>query len=97
MTGRTATPVYVDAATVYAEGMLAGLRAACNIVGRHDAGDIPPQLSRLVTEWRAHVYHNQWLAERGRPADLPPVPDRAHVLARIHAFLATFPDVANVD
>lgn len=92
MTARTETTVIVDAATVYAEGMLAGLRTACNLIGRDDQGLIPPRLHALVREWRARAIHNQWLAERGRAEAFPDLPSREQLLARIHAFLMTFPD-----
>lgn len=95
MTARAETVVEVDAATVYAEGVLAGLRTACNIIGRGDYGDLPPQLERQVREWRAHVYHNQWLAEHGRPAPAPDLPSREQFIARIHAYLCTFPDMSD--
>ncbi|MHA6203508.1 hypothetical protein ACXU4B_03675 [Dyella soli] len=97
MTGRAATVVQVDAATVYAEGMLAGLRTACNVLGGKDSADIPPRLHALVREWRAHVYQNEWLAQQGRAADLPNLPDRAQLMARLHAFLMTFPDIDYAD
>lgn len=97
MTARAETPVLVDAAVVYAEGVLAGLRTACNVIGRNDAGDIPPELHRLVRTQRAIVYHNQWLAERGRPADFPDLPSRDELLARIHVFMGMFPEFRHVD
>ena len=53
---------------------------------------VPPALMTLIRDWRANVYHNQWLAEVGRPASVPEMPDRRAILARIHAFLLTFPD-----
>jgi hypothetical protein len=84
MTARESTFVMVDAATVYAEGMLAGLRHACAIVGRQDAGAIPPQLSRLVTEWRANVIHREWLAQQGRPV---PHEESEQARSRIFAVL----------
>ncbi|MGN6236986.1 hypothetical protein [Dyella sp.] len=74
MTARTETTVLVDAAVVHAEGVLAGLRMACSILGREDQKNIPPQLARLVTEWRANLYHFQWRAEQGTPAEIPHVP-----------------------
>lgn len=126
MTARAETTVLVDAATVYSEGVLAGLRTASAIVGRTDdafashlatallaakalprgeARDTivasldllrpvapPLKLQALVREWRATVYHNQWLAERGTPAPCPSAPSRDQLLSRIHAFLMTFPD-----
>lgn len=67
MTARESTVVAVDAATVYAEGVLVGLRMACMYVGRDDAKAIPPGLSKAVTEWRANVIHREWLAQQGRP------------------------------
>lgn len=88
MTARASTVIEMDAATVYAEGMLAGLRTACNIIGRKDYGDIPPALHRLVREWRSHVYHNQWLAEQGRPGALSSIPDRSQLMQRFDLFLA---------
>ncbi|WP_266170762.1 hypothetical protein [Dyella subtropica] len=92
MTAREYTVIEVDAATVYAEGMLAGLRTAANIIGRTDQGDIPPQLHAQVRAWRATVYHNEWLAQQGRAAPMPTLPNRDALMARIHAFLLTFPD-----
>lgn len=92
MSDRAVTPRYVDAATVFAEGVLSGLRTAANLVGRSDVGLIPPELSHAIMVWRSVVYHNQWLAMKGRPADLPPLPDRTVLMARIDAFLALFPD-----
>lgn len=97
MTTRTETIVHVDAATVYAEGMLAGLRTACNIVGRKDQGDIPPQLHAQVRAWRATVYHNAWLAGQGTPAEMPNLPDREQLMARLHLFLLSFPDTDYAD
>ena len=117
MTARAETTVYVDAATVYAEGVLAGLRTACNIIGRHDVrrlskaqkqvlvdvfghcefGVIPPELERLVTAYRSIAIHNDWLARRGTPADLPVLPDRAALIARIDAFLQLFPEQSHDD
>ena len=97
MTARANTVVHVDAATFYAEGVLAGLRTACNIIGRTDDGDVPPQLQAQVREWRAHVYHYQWLASRGFPADPPAFPERSTVMALIHAVLHDFPEVSDDD
>lgn len=97
MTARVETSVYVDAATVYAEGVLAGLRTACNVIGRSDVGEIPPELHKLVRAQRATVYHNQWLAERGRPAGFPQLPSRDELLARIHVFMEMFPEFRHVD
>jgi len=92
VTARAVTDVVVDAATVYAEGVLAGLRTAANLIGRADVGLIPPELQHQVKVWRSVVYHNQWLASKGRPADLPAIPDRSELIARIDAFLALFPE-----
>jgi hypothetical protein len=135
VTARESSFVTVDAATVYAEGKLSGLRDAANLIERGGAGvltplqrkaldeifdrcadacgdaafwreqrkaigavlsrcelSVPPSLMHLIRDWRAHVYHNQWLAEQGRPAAVPNMPDRGAILARIHAFLLTFPD-----
>lgn len=131
MTVRVETSVYVDAATVYAEGVLAGLRTACNVLDKAGAGlltppqrkavdvvlasctrdqreklraalsvcelNIPPQLHALVRAQRAVVYHNQWLAERGRPARLPDMPARDVLMARIHAFMQVFPEFDHDD
>lgn len=93
MTARLSTVVELDAATVYAEGVLAGLRTACNLIGRSDMSDIPPHLHAQVREWRARVYHNQWLAQQGRAAPCPDMPPREQLIARIHHFLNTFPDM----
>jgi hypothetical protein len=38
MTARAETVIEVDGATVYAEGMLAGLRTACNLIEKGGAG-----------------------------------------------------------
>lgn len=67
----TEDTVLLDASTVYAEGILWGLREAAQIVGRDDVADIPDRLQRLITEYRARVIHNRWLASRGRPEELP--------------------------
>lgn len=93
MTTREATPVYVDAATVFAEGRLSAFRDVANLLGRRDMGGVPPELHHMVRAAWATVIHNQWLAEQGRPVDIPPLPNRDVLMARVHAFLATFPDV----
>ena len=132
MTARESSMVIVDAATVYAEGKLSGLRDAANVIERGNGsvltvqqrkavfdrcaeacGDrpfwqdqrraleailsrcelsVPPPLMTLIRDWRANVYHNQWRAQTGNPSSMPDVPDRSAILARIHAFLLTFPD-----
>ena len=38
MTARAETSVYVDAASVYAEGVLSGLRTACNVLDKRGGG-----------------------------------------------------------
>lgn len=135
MTARESSMVIVDAATVYAEGKLSGLRDAANVIERGSrsvltaqqrkaldevfdrcaeaCGDdafwrderraveailsrcelsVPPALMTLIRDWRANVYHNQWRAQVGNPSPMPEMPDRSAILARIHAFLLTFPD-----
>jgi len=91
VTARAVTEVVVDAATVYAEGQLSGLRMAAQIIGRHDDADIPPELTRKVRELRCTVYHNQWMAEHAAPVPMPDLPPRAELIARIAAFLDLFP------
>lgn len=91
MTSRAATDVLVDASTVYAEGQLSGLRMAAQIIGKHDEGDIPPAITRLVRELRCTVYHNQWMAQHGRAVPLASMPDRQQLIARIAGFLDLFP------
>jgi hypothetical protein len=97
MTARETTFITVDAATVYAEGVLSGLRTACNILGGKDSSDMPPKFHAQVREWRAVVYHNQWLAEHGNPAAFPDLPRRDELLARIHTFLLMFPEFDHAD
>lgn len=91
MTARESTEVLVDAATVYAEGQLSGLRMAANIIGRHDERDIPPELTRLVRQLRCTVYHNQWMYQHGHAVPLGDMPTRDELIARIAAFLDLFP------
>lgn len=91
MTARASTEEFVDAATVYAEGRLSGLRMAAQIIGKHDQADIPPEITRLVRELRCTVYHNQWMYQRGHAVPLELLPDRTELIARIAAFLDLFP------
>jgi hypothetical protein len=55
MTSRAETIVYVDAATVYAEGVLAGLRSACNIIGRHDSRKLTARQRRFLVKVFGHA------------------------------------------
>lgn len=95
MTARESTDVIVDAATVYAEGQLSGLRMAAQIIGRHDDRDIPLELIRLVREARCTVYHNQWMHQHGHAVLFDQLPSRAELIARIAAFLDLFPGESN--
>ncbi len=54
--------------------------------------NVPPRLHAKVREARAIVIHNAWLAQQGRPLDLPSLPPREQLLSRIHAYLIQFPD-----
>lgn len=58
---------------------------------------VPSSMFEKLRELRSVVYHNEWLAARGRPAVMPALPNRDALLARIHAFLLTFPDTDHVD
>jgi len=95
MTARESTEVIVDAATVYAEGQLWGLRMAAQIIGKYDDADIPPALTKLVRELRCTVYHNQWMYQHGHAVPLHQLPDRTQLVARIAAFLDLFPGDSN--
>lgn len=53
---------------------------------------VPPSVHAKVREARATVIHNAWLAQQGRPADLPNLPPREQLMARIHAYLIQYPD-----
>lgn len=103
----------VDAATVYAEGYLAGVRTAVNMITGHSAYWVCPQctannkagtdkslIKRLmhhITEWRSRVYHNQWLAQQGRPAGMPELPDREATFKRLRAFMLMHPETDHAD
>ena len=54
MTARACTEVVVDAATVYTEGVLAGLRTACNIIGRHDCRRLSARQKRFLVKVFGH-------------------------------------------
>lgn len=56
---------------------------------------VPPSMAAKVREARAIVIHNAWLAQQGRPADLPNLPPREQLLSRIHAYLIQYPDTDN--
>lgn len=75
-----------DAAWWRAEcSALLALLAECEV-------NVPPRLYAKIREARSIVIHNAWLAQQGRPLDLPSMPPRDQLMARIHAYLIQFPD-----
>lgn len=67
MTGRAETVVQVDAAQVHAEGVLAGLKTAFNILARTNGATVPVSLRKALHEWECNAIHYEWRAQQGRP------------------------------
>lgn len=70
MTARAQSTFVVDASTVYAEGVYAGVKSALSILRRTSGAEIPHPLRKLLHEWECNVVHNEWMAQHGRPVPL---------------------------
>ena len=70
----TARTVELDAATVYADGVLRGLVMAAGVLGKDDWSQLPAPLRRLLAEWRDRAKEFQVKSDAGHACDLPHVP-----------------------
>lgn len=84
MTSRTMHQVELDAATVYSEGFVAGLREALRIVARDTRTAVPITLRRAVIAAEATAIHREWQARVGRAI---PHEQSEQALAQIHIVL----------
>lgn len=84
MTSRSSTVVELDAGTVYAEGVHAGLRMAVQTLLRSSGCVVPLTLRQKLKEWECNVIHREWRAQQGQPI---PYEQSAEALAFIHAVI----------